>query len=206
MFLQVAGVVAGVAGAWYAFKQYRLATNSKREDAQGTASGVQTFTCARYTDEVSIYVAIVAAVPGLPGMIWVTMAEGDFNGPGHRIGSGLIFGAFILLSVFAFDRSQSPFTVELSDQHFAVHQSHGRPREFRIPWHKIDHFVFSPESSAKRKVIAVLPEGHGYLPELPQDRYSKQHGGYEMCDLREVRPSEEALRKAITRCSGLEIR
>lgn len=87
-----------------------------------------------------------------------------------------------------------------------VRQTHWSPREFRISWDKVDHFLFLPESSVQRKVIAVLPSGHGYLPELPRDRYSELRGGYEMCDLREVKPSEEALRSAITRFSGLEVR
>lgn len=203
-FLQVVGVIAGVASAWYAFKQYQMAKASKQQKVRSAASGVHTFTCARYPDADSLGMGIFTGAIGVPGVLWVVITEPSEGL--SRILLAATFGFFMCYSAFMFDRSTSPFTVELSDRHFTVRQTHRKLREFQIPWDKIDHFIFYSNYKEQRKVIAVLPEGHGFLAGLPQDRYSAIHGGYEMCDLREVTPSEQALRKAITQYSGLEVR
>lgn len=206
MFLQVSGVLVGAAGAWYAFKQYRLASAPKRDENRSAGSEVQTFICQRYLDGDSMFQAILGGAIGIPGLLWASLSEDDFEGPGHRLFTIAVFVVFVVFSVFMLGRSEAHFKVELSDRYFTVLQTSWRPREFRIAWDQVDHFEFSPQSSEKRKVIAVLPEGHGYLAGLPSNRYSSQHGGYEMCDLRGVEPSEQALRDAITRYSGLEVR
>lgn len=54
-------------------------------------------------------------------------------------------------------------------------------------------------------MVAVLPEGGGFAPGIPQSRYGADFGGYVMCELRETEPSEEAFVAALCLRSGKEV-
>lgn len=204
-FLQVVGVAAGVAGAWYAFKQYQLASASKRDEKRNNASRVQTFICERYPSRADQIGALLYGGFGCFGILWVLLAEDDFEGFSHRVASGVPFGVFILVGLVLLERSDAPFTVELSERHLTVRQVYRQPRELRIAWDSVDHFADMCQDSKRRRLIAVLPADHGYLPALPQERYSKYDGGYVMCDFKKVNPSKKAFREAVARYSGLEV-
>ncbi|MEU6860360.1 hypothetical protein AB0B28_16000 [Glycomyces sp. NPDC046736] len=205
-FLQVVGVAAGVAGAWYAFKQYRLSSTSERHENRSGPSGVQTFVSERHTSRGEQIGALLYGGFGALGLLWVLLAEDDFEDGGHRVFVGIVMGAFLMAGMFLLERSEAPFTIELSDRHLTVRQVYRQPRELRIAWDRVDHFADLYQDSQRRELIAVLPADSGYLPELPQNRYSKGDGGYVLCDFTKVRPSKNAFREAVTRYSGLEVR
>ncbi len=208
--MQVAGVVAGMASAWFAFKQYQSTAASKRKgDVNRNATAVvQTFVCERYPRRIELGFALACGGVAFLGVVWflVTFLSNIEN---HRdVGNGLIVLAISVLILFGaatmWEKATAPYTVELSKEHITVRQTQ-EPRERRIAWSKIDHLADMYHDGQRRRLIAVLPTGSGYLPNLPKDEYIKYENAYFLCDFQKVTPSKRAFREAVVQIAGVEV-
>ncbi|WP_335988601.1 hypothetical protein [Glycomyces sp. MUSA5-2] len=203
--LQLAGVVVAAAGTYYAFRQYRLAHTTQRErgDADRDGGAVEFFTLKRHPDTTGKVVAwCIIAASAVFGFWSLESSESDME---STIGAvialaGMLFGARMI------DSADDTIGVELNEAGMVVRRNYERPREWRIAWDQVDHVAIVHKYSTERVVVAVLKPNSGFVPGMPQERYSSRDGGYEMCDLREAKPSEEAFLEALRRFSGGDVR
>jgi hypothetical protein len=166
---------------------------------------MQSFICESHLDkEAAAFAGMFGVLAAM--VIILGLAEQDSTPRADlyfRVGLGIAMG-FVAVSLLG--KAEAPFRATLDDHGFTVSRDYRRPRELRVTWERIDHIAVRTDRSGRRRIVAVLPPGGGFIAGVGQRHYSKAEGGYVMCDLRAVAPSEEAFREALRRYSGSDIR
>jgi len=195
--VQVIGAAAGVLATYYAYRQFRLSlANQQQQSGPGDRQG---FTCKGYNNPMMIGVAVMVGAIGVYVIIGLAPDRGTPTAD-LLLGMGVMF-----LAAFFYDWETAPYRVELDEQAFTVKRSYRQPKAWQISWDRIDHIAIRCNYSDQRLVVAILPEGGGFAPGIPQSRYAADYGGYVMCELRETEPSEEAFIAALRLRSGKEV-
>ncbi|MEV0644850.1 hypothetical protein AB0I28_06265 [Phytomonospora sp. NPDC050363] len=189
--LQIAGVLAGAAGAYYAWRQYRLAKDAEPHGPYPTGEVFLT------RNEFSV-------VPVVLGGILLFMAGYLLFNPRYTEGTTLWLDrglalALAAMAAWAFDQNERENRVEIDGEALTIRPRGAAP--VRVPWDWVKAVYIEKSDGADQLIIRTHDHG-GVIPGLQPTWDAVIRPGYRACYLRDVKPSPAALRAALEKHSG----
>ncbi|GIG65266.1 hypothetical protein [Phytomonospora endophytica] len=189
--LQVVGVLAGAAGTYFAWRQYRLA---KDVAARGHGPSGEVFLTKNEFNVV--YAGLGVTMLLIAGYLLLNPRTADEATLWADRGLSL---ALLLMAAWSFDQNERENHIEIDGEALTLRTRGSAP--IRVPWDRITAVSIVRDDRTEQLIIRTHEHG-GVIAGLDPMWDAAIRPGYRVCHLRDVKPSTAALRAALGAHSG----
>lgn len=198
IMLQIVGVLSGALGAYFAYKQLQ-------RDKPGTLSSPpvgsevpvvnprpEVFSCEPL-QFFGDWVFLVAC--GLAGAA-VVFVDGSEMPPAVVLVKLAVGACLLAIAAIVWDQMEAHWLIEVDETAIVVRSALRRRPEQKFEWARAQKLEISSVGNAR--ILLFIPEiGNGVEPGIDSYSWDGSRGGYRICKIAAVRPSEEAFLTAL---------